>query len=89
MITREEAVERAVAYLGRRYIGQLEALEGWPGEVEPYDAGTECDESSIEGWPRRVWRVHIPDDSPHVGADRFLILDAESGAVVTIMSWGE
>lgn len=92
MLTREAAIERAVEYLGRRFRGRLEVHEGWPGEAEHDDRVEPGDDSSatIEGWPKRVWRVLVMDDvARHVGADLYLIIDADTGRVFREMHWGE
>jgi len=115
MITREEAIERALDYLTGGLRQLLRAFEGWPGEPERYEvdgvprplqipdalrnpdapkqaeADTPDDKPSCEvlGMPRRVWRVHVPGDGRHVGADHFVIVDAETGRVFTEMRWGE
>jgi hypothetical protein len=41
------------------------------------------------GMPQRVWRVHVPGDGRYVGADHFVIVDAETGRVFREMDWGE
>ena len=113
MITREEAIERALNYLTGDLRQRLRAFEGWPGEAERYEfAGVprpqqipdslrnaaapkrpEADEGEahceVEGIPQRVWRVHVPGDGGHVGADHFVIVDAETGRVFTEMRCGE
>ncbi len=37
MITREEAIERALDYLTGGLRQQLKAFEGWPGEAERHE----------------------------------------------------
>src|SRR6185312_11231488 len=98
MITREEAIERALDYLTGGLRQRVKAFEGWPGEAEQHDSAgvprplrfpdylrnpdapkqTEpdapCDEPTI-GMRQRVWRVHVPGDGRHVGADHFIIVE--------------
>lgn len=45
--------------------------------------------SPIEGLPRRVWSVRVSDDGRHVGSSTYLVIDADTGRVVTTMRWGE
>ena len=45
--------------------------------------------TGIQGFPRRVWSVRVPDDGGHVGSSLYVIVDAETGRVFTKMPWGE
>ena len=103
MITREQAIEAAVEYLTGGLRRRLKAFEGWPGETGRNGSGElsnpmeipdflpkpDARAPEIKGMPRQVWHVRVPDNDGHVGADRFIIIDAETGRVFTSMRWGE
>lgn len=59
-----------------------------PDAPKRAEADATNDGRVIEMSPR-VWRVHVPGDGRRVGADHFIIIDAETGQVIRSMDWGE
>jgi hypothetical protein len=87
MISREEAIEIVVRYVGTQYLRHLHGhgghslvTAGWPGEDRPYLQGDkdEC-----------PWVAMIPPDNPKVGDRRYVAVSRFTGEIVADGYLGE
>ncbi|MGH2448839.1 MAG: hypothetical protein ACRDFS_09605 [Chloroflexota bacterium] len=73
MISRNQAIEAVLEYLGRGLRIQLMASPGWPHDAMRTSGGES----------KAVWSVFVASDVTGVGAGHYIILDADTGEVVS------
>lgn len=90
MISKEQAVEKALNYLTRGLRRRLEAKDGWPEgmPVPPRVFGASLSRDHKDR-SERVWHVCVPSDEPHVGSSRYLVIDQETGEIIADGRAGE